>query len=68
MPESELDIWYQFYSEQPFGLWRSDYNHAIIASTMANTVSTKAMKPLDFMTFFDKKEDVDFFDDGLVIV
>lgn len=35
---------------------------------MANTVSTKAMKPLDFMTFFDKKEYIDFFDEGLVIV
>ncbi|MGB3290933.1 MAG: DUF4035 domain-containing protein [Burkholderiaceae bacterium] len=35
MPESDFRLYQQYYAKQPFGLWRSDYNAARIAQSMA---------------------------------
>lgn len=47
----------QFYQEQPFGLWRADFQTGLIAATMANTVVKKPMQAFDFMPFYGKPED-----------
>jgi len=69
LPETELDIWRGFYDEQPFGMWRDDLRTGIIASTIANTVSSRTLAPADFMPF-EKRPDEDFGDliDGSVDV
>ena len=35
MPESDFRLYQQYYAKQPFGNWRSDYNAARIAQSMA---------------------------------
>lgn len=69
LPETELDIWRDFYDEQPFGMWRDDLRTGIIASTVANTVSSRTLVPADFMPF-EERPDEDFGDliDGSVDV
>jgi len=62
MSESELMVWESFYKEQPFGLWRDDLRMSILASTVANTVSSKRFKPIDFMPF-EKQQDEGFIEE-----
>ncbi len=35
MPESDYRLYLAYYQKQPFGQWRSDYNAARIAQSMA---------------------------------
>lgn len=55
-------LWQEFYQEQPFGLWRDDLRSGLIASTVANTVSSKSFKPIDFM-LFERQEDAGLTED-----
>lgn len=51
MPESDFRLYQRYYAKQPFGNWRSDYNAARIAQSMAGG------KLQDLMPFwFDTEE------------
>lgn len=69
MPETELEIWQEYHAEQPFGEWREDLRMGIVASAVANTVSSKGLSPADFMPF-EKRAEEDFSDflDGAISV
>ena len=51
MPESDFRLYQQYYQKQPFGNWRSDYNAARVAQSMAGG------KLQDLMPFWFDAED-----------
>ena len=69
LSESELEVWQDYYQEQPFGMWRDDFRSGLLSSVMANTVSQKSFKAFDFMPFYPvKNEEEEVLLDGVIVL
>ena len=57
MSALQFEEWADFYSQEPWGEWRSDLRAGIVASTIANVHLKQGADPLtpqDFMPFMEK--------------
>ena len=52
----ELSLWMAFYANDPWGEKRADLRSAIVASTVANSISGGRHRVSDFLPVFERRQ------------